>query len=278
MKVIKKINNNVALCVDNNKKELIAFGKGIGFPNMPYEIKDLSSISMTFYRMDQSFYKLLEEIPEEVFEVSAIIVKKAQMTLDCSLNPNLLPGLADHIHFALKRIEKYKEMKMLFSYDIEQLYPAETNLARYAVGLIERNLCVKLPDSEITNIAMHFVNAEEENMGETNGEFQTDQLIDEVTEMIEQTFETEIDREGFNYNRFVMHFRYFLKRIIEKKQFIDDNGALFETLKAEKPEIYDCAVQISDRVVDQLHAEITQDEILYLMIHINRIIKNNTIN
>ena len=55
MKVIKKINNNVALCVDNNKKELIAFGKGIGFPDMPYEIKDLSAISMTFYRMDQSF-------------------------------------------------------------------------------------------------------------------------------------------------------------------------------------------------------------------------------
>ncbi len=59
------------------------------FLAMPYEIRDLSSISMTFYRMDQSFYKLLEEIPEEVFEVSAIIVKKAQMTLDCSLNPNL---------------------------------------------------------------------------------------------------------------------------------------------------------------------------------------------
>ena len=69
-----------------------------------------------------------------------------------------------------------------------------------------------------------------------------------------------------------------MKRIIEKKQFIDDNGALFGTLKAEKPEIYDCAVQISDRVVERLHAEITQDEILYLMIHINRIIKNNTIN
>ncbi len=58
---------------------------------------------------------------------------------------------------------------MLFSYDIEQLYPAETSLARYAVGLIESKLCVKLPDSEITNIAMHFVNAEEENIGETNG-------------------------------------------------------------------------------------------------------------
>jgi beta-glucoside operon transcriptional antiterminator len=277
MKVIKKINNNVALCVDNHKKELIAFGKGIGFPAMPYEIKDLSSITMTFYRMDQSFYKLLEEIPEEIFEISAVIVKKAQLTLDCSLNPNLLPGLADHIHFALKRIKKYKEMKMLFSYDIEQLYPAETLLARYAVELIEKKLSVKLPDSEVTNIAMHFVNAEEESIEESDKEFDADQLIDEITVLIEQTFETDIDRAGFNYNRFVMHFRYFLKRIEEKKQFIDDNGAVFATLRDEKPQVYHCALQISDMIVVRLHTEITQDEILYLMIHINRIIKNNTI-
>ena len=52
MKAIRKINNNVAICIDNNDKELIAFGKGIGFPKMPYEITDLSIIQMTFYRID----------------------------------------------------------------------------------------------------------------------------------------------------------------------------------------------------------------------------------
>ena len=31
MKAVRKINNNVAICIDNNHKELIAFGKGIGF-------------------------------------------------------------------------------------------------------------------------------------------------------------------------------------------------------------------------------------------------------
>ena len=35
MKVIKKINNNVALCLDGNQRELIAFGKGIGFKPIP---------------------------------------------------------------------------------------------------------------------------------------------------------------------------------------------------------------------------------------------------
>ncbi|WP_368259898.1 CAT RNA binding domain-containing protein, partial [Clostridium paraputrificum] len=37
MIVVKKINNNVAICLDNNNNELIAFGKGIGFPATPYE-------------------------------------------------------------------------------------------------------------------------------------------------------------------------------------------------------------------------------------------------
>ena len=48
MKVIKKINNNVALCLDGNQRELIAFGKGIGFKPIPYELTDLSVIERTY--------------------------------------------------------------------------------------------------------------------------------------------------------------------------------------------------------------------------------------
>ncbi|BCJ92910.1 transcriptional regulator [Anaerocolumna cellulosilytica] len=276
MKAIKKINNNVAICEDDNKKELIAFGKGIGFPAMPYQITDLSSISMTFYRMDKSYYKLLEEIPEEVFEVAAMIVKKAQITLNCNLNPNLLPGLADHINFALTRLKKFKKMKMLFSYDVEQLYPTETSLGRYAVKLIQKKLLVKLPESEITNIAMHFVNAEEENINQPS-KFDVESLIEVITKEIEQRFEVSIDRKGFNYNRFIMHLRYYLKRLEEKRQFVDDNGVLFEAMKEENPLIYECAIGVSSIIEEKLHAQTTQDETLYLMIHISRIIKNNTI-
>ena len=44
MKVIKNINNNVSICVDDNNREVIAFGKGIGFKKPPYEL-ELSQIS-----------------------------------------------------------------------------------------------------------------------------------------------------------------------------------------------------------------------------------------
>jgi len=276
MKAIKKINNNVAICEDGNNKELIAFGKGIGFPAMPYQILDLSLISMTFYRIDNRFYNLIEEIPENVFEVAALIADKAQRTLKCNLNPNLVVGLADHINFAIIRMKKYKKMKMPFSYDVEQLYPKETALGRYAVELIQKKLYVNLPDSEVTSIAMHFVNAEEENEPETE-ETDAEALIWEVTDKIENFFSTIIDRTDFNYNRFAMHMRYYLKRIKGKTQFIDDNVAIVQMMKEKNPQVYDCTSMIAKFIDEKLESKSTEDEMLYLMLHINRIIKNTII-
>lgn len=273
MRAIKKVNNNVAICVDNNNKELIAYGKGIGFPSMPYEIVDLSLISMTFYRIDSRFYSLIQEIPENVFEVAALLVDKARRTLKCSLNPNLIVGLADHINFAMIRVKKYKKLQMLFSYDVEQLYPKETELGRFAVKLIKNKLYVDLPESEITNIAMHFVNAQEETSHETKG-INSELLISETADQIEEFFSIKIDRSGFNYNRFLMHMRYYLKRIKEKKQFMDDNTSIIKAMKEENPKIYECAAMVAEFIGNKLEEKSTEDEILYLMMHINRIIRN----
>ncbi|MBR2564258.1 MAG: PRD domain-containing protein [Paenibacillus sp.] len=272
MQAIKKINNNVALCVDSLNNELIAFGKGIGFPAMPYEITDLNQISMTFYRIDSKFYNLIQEIPENVFEVAALIVQEARMEIASNLNPNLVVSLADHINFAIIRLQKYKKMKMLFSYDVEQLYPKETELGRYAVKLIMEKLHVKLPDSEITNIAMHFVNAEEER--EADESTVTEELILEIIDKIETFFSITVDRNDFNYNRFAMHLRYFLKRVKDQSQFKDDNGDLILAIKELHPRVYECAYMVSQFIDDKLDSQSTEGEVLYLMMHIYRIFRN----
>ncbi|MNJ37269.1 Transcription antiterminator LicT [compost metagenome] len=272
MKAIKKINNNVALCVDSHNNELIAFGKGIGFPVMPYEITDLNEISMTFYKVDSKFYNFIQEIPENVFEVAGLIVQKAQRKITSSLNPNLVVSLADHINFAIIRMQKYKEMQMLFSYDVEQLYPKETELGRYAVKLIEEKLSAKLPDSEITNIAMHFVNAEEER--EPDEGTAAELLILEIATQIERFYSITIDRNDFNYNRFAMHLRYFLKRVKDKSQFTDDNHSFIEAIKDLHPKVYECAHMVRNFIDNKLNSKSTEDETLYLMMHIYRIVRN----
>lgn len=272
MKAIKKINNNVAICVDSNQKQLVAFGKGIGFPNMPYEITDLNNITMTFYKIDQSFYQLVSEIPDDILEVAALITFKAQSTLKTPLNPNLVVGLADHINFAIIRLRKFKKMKMLFSYDIEHLYPKETELGKYAVNLIWKKLHVKLPDSEITSIAIHFVNAEEEHENIENLRYED--LIKKIIQYIEKFFKLHINENDFNYNRFVMHLRYYFQRIKNEDQFYNSAKELIEPIKNNHPDIFKCANDIANIIEKDLQITCTEDEVLYLMIHVYRIIQN----
>jgi len=139
LRAIKSINHNAAICVDGNGREVITFGKGIGFPAMPYEITDLKVIKRTYYNISSHLIGLINEINEEIFDVSAAIVDQAKGMLKCQLNPNLVFSLADHINFAIKRQKEYGNVKLLFSYDIEQLYPKETKLGQYAVKLIKKN-------------------------------------------------------------------------------------------------------------------------------------------
>lgn len=271
MKAIKKINNNVAICIDNNDNELIAFGKGLGFPKMPYTITDLSSIQMTFYRIDSYLYQMIEEIPEEILEVSAEIVANAQKELKCSLNPNLVVSLSDHINFAIVRQKKYKEVKMAFSYDIENLYPEETKLGRKALELIRKKLGIVLPESEITNIAIHFINAEEEN-NSIIGDVDTEKTIEEVALIIENYFTIDIDRKSFAYNRFATHLRYYLSRIQSDEQFINGvENIMAHTIKENKA-VYECAQLVGNYISDVIGSDYTEDELFYLMIHINRMI------
>ena len=49
MLILKKINNNVALAASDDGREVVVFGKGIGFHEMPYELADESLIQRKFY-------------------------------------------------------------------------------------------------------------------------------------------------------------------------------------------------------------------------------------
>lgn len=56
MMIVKKINNNVAIGVDGNGHEVVLFGKGIGFGELPYSINDMSKIERSFYDIDYRYY------------------------------------------------------------------------------------------------------------------------------------------------------------------------------------------------------------------------------
>lgn len=272
MRAIKKINNNVAICIDNNQDELVAFGKGIGFPHMPYEITDLSQITMTFYRLNPRNFQLLKEIPPEIFEVSAQIVQQAQPILTAELNPNVIFGLADHLNFAIARLKKHQQFDYPFSYDLKNFYPQEFRVGQLALGVVKKQLHLILPESEAVAIAMHFLNSrltDQADFDEKTFQILTKQSLS----LIQRYFPQGFDPNGFIYNRFILHLQYYLRRLKNNQQISGKTeAAVVQTFKAKSPRIYQCTKEIVTNIDEQLHTLSTDDEMFYLMIYVQRLI------
>lgn len=280
MKVIKKINNNVVLCEDGNGNELVAFGKGIGFNGMPCDL-ELQKIERTFYNVNDHYMKLLNELPETVFEVSISIVEKAKKTFDRAVAPNVVFSLADHISFAIERIQNGINVQMTFAYDIEHLYTKEMQVALYAVKVIQKYLKVRLPKSEVIGIALHFINnaAQEINTKRAGEqEIDTDQVIENMTDIIEQELNFVVNKSGYSYYRFCCHCRYFIKRIGAKKQYHEQESSMFQFFRKDYPDIHRCAIEVKQYLLDIFNIKCSNEELLYLMLHIKRLYSSEDCN
>lgn len=270
MKVIRGINNNVAICVDNHGRELIAFGKGIGFFSESYELEDLSRIDRTFYDIDESHLKLLDEIDKEIFEISANIVDYAGELMDRDYSSNFVFALADHIYFVVDSYKKGLKLKIPFSYDIEYLYDKEKKIGDRAISYINKKLNIKLPQKEAIGIALHFINANKETEVERNV-YNEEKIIKNIVQIIEKEYKISIDTKEFNYYRFATHMSHLLKRMEDNKLIESNNNELYKIVKKEYKKTYDCLKKIEKLLNEMLGKSLSEEEKLYLMLHINRI-------
>ena len=270
MQIVKKINNNVALAQDSKGNELVVFGKGIGFPAMPYELDDLSRIQRTFYNVSKRYVDLLPDLPEALMLAAGDIVEEAQDELDCELNPNLPFILADHLHFAIQRVRQGVALQTPLSYDVKHLYPKEYQIAARGMRALCEQLDVRLPESETVSVALHLINAEgrSENMHDTMANVQ---LIAQLSAMVEDYFHIQIDRDSFNYSRLAMHMRYLVQRMSADSPMPEDPATqeLFRSVKIEYPQDYDCTRRITEWLAANRGWHCTSEEQLYLVMHIH---------
>ena len=269
MKVIKKINNNVALCLDGNQRELIAFGKGIGFKPIPYELTDLSVIERTYYGISPEYQGLLKEIPKEIFDVSGMLVDLAANSIDADFNRNLVITLADHINFAIDRYKKNIHIKPPYVGNLAYLHEAEYKVATQAVACINPRFGVRLPKEAAAAIALHLINAE--NSVAPKADFlDASTMISDVIGLIEKRENITIDRSGFNASRFITHMEYLLARIRNNETLENNNDKLFNNLKQEYRETYLCAEDVRTYLQQKTGKNLGSEEMSYLMLHIER--------
>lgn len=272
MKITKKINNNVALAQDAKGRELIVFGKGVGFPATPYELTDLSRVQRTFYDVDEKYFDLLRDVPQEVFLAADDIAETAREELGCPLNPNLTYVLADHLNYAIQRCREGVNLRTPLAYDIRHLYPQEYELAHSALSTLREQLQVALPDSEAVSIALHIITAEAE-VGDMHATMLATKVITEISQLVEDNLDIHLDRDSFSYSRFAMHMRYLVQRMIEGKALDGDESmvAMLRTMCREYPQVYACVEQVTAFLEKNYHWHCTNEEQLYLLMHIHRV-------
>ncbi len=277
MRLTKKINNNVALGVDDAGHDVVVFGKGVGFHRMPYEMDDVSSIQRVFRDVSTSVATALASLDDNILLAASDIVELARMELDCKLNPNLPFTLADHIQFAIQRQAEGIFIVNPLADDVASVYPTELKVAHTGVQMVNRRVphaC--LPDDEAFAIALHLVNGELGGVGDESTihlVMESAKIISYATEVIERDAGVTIDRESYAFQRFTAHFRYLVARLTnESVEHPTRNSALFEQAAQDFPEVYGSVVKIARHLEDEYGWACTNEELLYLMMHINRLI------
>ena len=259
---------------DNHGNEIIILGAGVGFKKMPYELTDLSKIERSFYDVDNKYVDMITALPQAIILASADIIEQAEINLDCDFNPNLTFTLADHINFAIERMNKGLDITVPLAYDVRHLYPEEYELGVLALDIIEDFSKIRLPDNEIINIALHLITGQLET-GDMHSAMLTMKTISEVKAIIEEELDLDIDENGHPYSRLATHLRYLIHRLATGKQIEQSSSSMLRSMMREYPCIYVCANKVSDYFKEEKNWICGEDELLYLMLHINRLKQKN---
>lgn len=272
MRAVRSINNNIAVCIDSTGAECIAMGKGIGYGKMPHDV-ELSRVSHTYYSVDERQLEAVKDVPQEVLAFAASAADKARGQLAHQMSPNLAFTLADHIAFAIKRAEQNICVRMPLAYDVEQNYPDEYRLGRQLVRHIRREFKVGLRDEEACGIAMSFVNARvdaptEEELAAARRD---EDMLEDITEIVENHFGVSVDRTSFAFSRYATHLQYLFARIHGGKALPAEGLNGYQGIEGQFPEGVACVEKIAAHIRRAWAAEVTEEEKLYLVIHVSRI-------
>ena len=273
MEIYKILNNNVIVTKDEQGFEQVAMGKGIGFKRSAGETLDPSLVDKIFYLknsdLQEHFSSLINEVPYAIPSVSEKFIDEAASQLKQKLNASLHVSLVDHIYHALKRYEKGQLISNSLIFEIENLYPEEFELSEHFLQMIAEQEGVQLPVDEAGFIAMHLINAEmNEEMGTTVSIMKE---VYAILNIIKYSMDVEYDERSLSYYRLLTHLKFFVQRVMKGSMLASDDAELYMLVSRKYPDAYRVANKITKYVANAFHVVLPAEEVLYLMIHLNRL-------
>lgn len=275
MPQIKKVlNTSVILASDGGQEEYIVLQKGIGYGHKTGEWVDVEPESKIYVLRSQpdgdQLVELLSAIPAVYLEITRQIVIDAEKSLNTSLNEHIYLALTDHLHFAVERFEQNLIVTNRIFWEMKTFYAREYRVGLRGLELLRQKLGVALPDEEAANIAFHIVNAQKE-MEVQYDAMRAAKLIGRVQMLVNYTMNCQPDKESIHYSRFVSHMQFFSERFFTGRMLDSKDDFLYYQMEKEYPKALACAEKVRTQLIKDYDKAITNEEVAYLAIHIQRL-------
>lgn len=269
-RIEKVLNHNTVIAIHTkDNKEYLIMGKGIGFGKKINERIEARPED-TIYSLQESTErgdagKLAKSISPVCLEIADEILKKAEATFG-KLDRNMLFPMADHIEYAIKRIQNHEQISNPLTDDIRLLFHAEYKAAQCIQDILKAKMDIQMDEDEIGYIALHIHSAiEDEKVSQA---MQIAQAVRKCVSLVEEQIGKPIDVLSLSYNRLMNHIRYMVVRA-EKGEQLKVNMNDYMELKF--PQSFQMAQMVCQQVGNDLKCRLSEAEIGYLAMHIERV-------
>lgn len=276
MVIYKILNNNVVVVKDENNAERIVMGKGIAYQKKAGDSFDDDKVDKVFAMISvdasRQYQELLAEMPIEYVELGEEIIFYAKTFLGKKLNETIYISLTDHIYTALVRFLDGITVKNPLLYDIHRFYPDEFQIGKHALDMVEERFKIRLPEDEAGFIALHIATAEmDEN--DMNKLYAVTKIVQEISNIVKYMFNIEFDEESVYYYRFITHLKFFASRLVNGKTYKEEeNDELLDIIRIKYRNSYNCCKKIEKFLKEKYNYSLSDEEKLYLTIHIERVV------
>lgn len=268
-RITKILNHNSFMGIESkNDQECLIMGKGVAFGK-----KVGQTVSVT---ADSRVYSLKEltdrgEAREIIKSVSPLCLELANEVLDQAeeefgkVDRSILFTMADHLDFAVRRIQNGEQISNPLTDDIRIMFYKEYKVAGCIRDLLKEKLGIRIDEHEIGYIALHVHAAiVDENVSQA---MEIARTVRECICMVEEETGKSIDVMSLSYNRLMNHVRYMVARAIHGEKL---KMSLNDYMSVKFPGPYMTDEKICRKMEKSLKLPIPDIEIGYLAMHLER--------
>ncbi|MCL1862895.1 MAG: PRD domain-containing protein [Defluviitaleaceae bacterium] len=273
MKVYKSINNNIVSAFDSSGREMVVIGKGIGYKTTEGAEIDRSKVTKIFVMDSQNnlnkLIDLFSHVQKEYVEITDEILVFAKSHLQKELNESTYFTLADHLSFAVERLKKGMTFENILLSEIKGFYPKEYEVGLFAIKQIKEKLGIDMPEAEAASIALHILNAAY--YTSVSEAFNATLLLAKITEYIIRHTERAIDTTSNSGERFLVHLKYLVRRIITDQACDSSDDGIYNMVQAQYLDKIKICEKIAEEIKNTHNYMLSKQEIACMAIHMQRV-------